>query len=167
MKRLNFDIFIIIIKAMLILMTGLLFVPGSVTAQERLSVNSGIANMRSGPGTKNDVLWQVEQYHPFRIIEKKGNWYKVKDFEKDIAWIHKSLLGKTKSVITKAPPPPKKGKKPAKVKYNIRAKPSIKSKILYEVGKGVPFKVLKQKGNWIKIEHADGDGGWIYKTLVW
>ncbi len=155
MKRLNIEISIKNIKAMLAITAVLLILPGFVFAQERLSVKVGIANMRSGPGTKFDVLWQVEQYHPFTIIEKKGDWYKIKDFENDVAWLSKFLLGKIEGVIT------------IKNKCNIRSKPGTKSQVLFTVEKGVPFKVLERKENWIKIEHADGDVGWIYKTLVW
>ena len=152
MKRLNIEV---IIKIITTILAVLLILPGLVFAQERLSVTTSIANMRSGPGTKYDVLWQVEQYHPVRIVEKKGNWYKVKDFENDVAWLHKSLLGKIEGVIT------------VKDKCNVRTKPNTKSSVLFTVERGVPFKVLERKGNWIKIEHADGDVGWIYKTLVW
>jgi len=27
--------------------------------------------------------------------------------------------------------------------------------------------VLTRKGNWIQVRHADGDKGWIHKSLVW
>jgi len=152
MKYLNIEV---IIKFSIAVMVVLLVLPGAVSAQQRLSITAGIANMRSGPGTKYDVLWQVEQYHPVIIVEKKGNWYKVKDFENDVAWLHKSLLGKIQGVIT------------IKDKCNVRSKSDTKSRVLFTVEKGVPFKVLMRKGNWINIEHADGDVGWIYKTLVW
>lgn len=134
---------------------SLFFMPVDTLAEERLSVISGIANMRSGPGTEDAVLWQVEQYHPVIVIEKKGNWYRVKDYENDTAWLHNSLLGKVESVIT------------VKDKSNVRSKPDTKSSILFTVDKGVPFKVLKKKGSWIKIQHADGDVGWIYNSLIW
>jgi SH3-like domain-containing protein len=152
MKRLNIEN---IIKIMIPLLIGLLILPGAVLAQERLSVTVGVANMRSGPGKKFDKIWQVEQYHPVMVVEKKGDWYKIKDFENDMAWLHKSLLGKIECVIS------------IKEECNIRSKPNTKSAILFKVEKGVPFKVLERQGNWIKIKHADGDVGWIYKTLVW
>ena len=158
MNRLNIEVTIKIIKAMLAITAVLLILPGFVVAQERLSVTSGIANIRSGPGTEYDVWWQVEQYHPFIIIEKKEDWYKIKDFENEEAWLHKSLLSKMETVITKIK---KKGT------CNIRSKPTTKSQILFTVEAGVPFKVLERKKNWIKVEHTDGDMGWIYKTLVW
>jgi SH3-like domain-containing protein len=133
----------------------LLMLPGICGAEERLSVTAGVANMRSGPETSGDVLWQVEQYHPLVVVEKKGNWYRVKDFENDMAWLHESLLGKVASVIT------------IKDGCNVRSQADANSSILFTVEKGVPFKVIEKNGNWIKIEHADGDVGWIYKTLVW
>lgn len=152
MRRLNIEV---ISKISIAVIAVLLVLPEGSFALERRSITAGIANMRSGPGTNYDVLWQVEKYHPVRIVQKKGNWYKIKDFENDEAWLHKSLLGKTQGVIT------------IKDKCNVRSKPDTKSTVLFTVEKGVPFKVLSRKGNWIKIEHADGDVGWIYKTLVW
>nr|WP_320191126.1 SH3 domain-containing protein [uncultured Desulfobacter sp.] len=128
---------------------------GIASASERLSVKSSVANLRNGSGTKYKVLWQVEKYHPFLVINKKKDWYEVKDFEGDTAWIHKTLLGKTDTVIS------------TKSKCNVRSKPDKSSDIVLRVERGVPFKVISRKGDWIKIEHADGEVGWIYKSLVW
>ena len=124
-------------------------------AGDRMSIKSKIANVRSGPGSGNDVLWQLERYHPLVILEKKGNWYRFEDFESDTAWIHKSLLDKTPSVVS------------VKSGCNVRSGPGTGNDVVFTVDKGVPFKVLSRKGKWIKIEHADGDQGWIFKTLVW
>ncbi|MFO7884156.1 MAG: SH3 domain-containing protein [Desulfobacteraceae bacterium] len=123
--------------------------------EERLCIESKIANIRSGPGTDHEVLWQVEQYHPVNIVEKKGKWYRFTDFEGDSGWVHDSLVGKTRSVIT------------IKDECNVRTGPGTDNSVTFLVEKGVPFKVLARKGNWLKIEHSDGDTGWIYKTLVW
>ena len=122
---------------------------------ERMAVTASVANIRSGPGTNNVIIWKIEKDHPFEIIEKKGEWYHFWDFEKDEGWIHKSLVGKVKTVITK------------KEKCNIRSGPGTKYEILFRVEKGIPFRVLKRQGVWIKIRHADGDQGWIHNTLVW
>lgn len=142
-------------KCGVIMMAVLLALPALLHAQERVSVKAKVANMRAAAGTDKDLLWQVEKYHPFIVIEKKGKWYRVKDFENDQAWIHNSLLGNVKCVIT------------MKDKCNIRSKPTTKSSVLFTAQRGVPFRVLKKEGNWIKVEHADGDVGWIFKKLVW
>ncbi len=122
---------------------------------ERLAVISSIANIRSGPGSSNVVIWKVEKDHPIEVIEKKGNWYHFQDFERDEGWIHKSLVGKLKTIITK------------KENCNIRSGAGTKYKVLFTVEKGIPFRVLERRGAWTKIRHADGDEGWIHNSLVW
>lgn len=122
---------------------------------ERLAVIDSIANIRSGPGTKNMIIWKIEKNHPVEIIEKKGDWYHFRDFEKDEGWLHKSLVGKVKTIITK------------KENCNIRSGPGTKYEIIFTVEKGIPFKVLKRQDKWIKIKHADGEQGWIYNNLIW
>jgi len=139
-----------------VLISALLLVLISSTAlAQRLSVGVPTANIRSGPGQKHDIMWKVEQYYPLVVIDKYGQWYQFKDFEGDKGWIHSSLVRSIPTVITN------------KDKCNIRSGPGTKSDIVFTVEKGVPFKVIKQKKNWIHIQHADGDKGWIYKPLVW
>ena len=122
---------------------------------ERLSVRVSAANVHSGPGKNYDILWKVEKYHPLFILEKSDPWYHFRDFEGDEGWIYKSLLRKIPSIITN------------REKCNVRAGPGTGYKILFSVEKGIPFKIIKRKGNWIHIGHADGDKGWIHKSLVW
>jgi SH3-like domain-containing protein len=134
----------------------LLILGFSATAfAERLAVSAPVANIRSGPGTRHNVLWKVEKFFPLLVIDKSGEWYQFKDFEGDRGWVHRSLVDKTPSVITKND------------KCNIRSGPGTNHNILFTVEKGIPFKVIKRKGSWIHIEHSDGDKGWIHKALVW
>jgi len=100
-------------------------------------------------------LWQIGKYHPILVLKKSGNWYHFQDFEGDKGWLHKSLVRNIPSVITN------------KEKCNVRSGPGTKFKILFTIKEGIPFKILKRKGNWIHIQHADGDKGWIHKSLVW
>ena len=137
-----------------VLILILILLAGTALAQ-RLAIVAPVANIRSGPNTGSDILWKVEKYYPIFVIKKSGSWYQFRDFEEDTGWVHKSLVGKVKAVITK------------KDLCNIRAKPGTKEKILFTVEKGIPFKVVKKRGRWLNIEHADGDRGWIHDSLVW
>jgi SH3-like domain-containing protein len=127
----------------------------NAAADERMSVRSNTANIRSGPGLKETTLWQVEKYYPVVIIEKKGEWRRIKDFEGDQGWVHISTLDKTPTVIVQSN------------KCNLRAGPGTQHAIAFTVEKGIPFKVLKRKGDWLEVEHSDGDRGWLHKPLVW
>ena len=142
------------IRSLILSLLLMVLIPG-VSVAERLAVTASTANVRSGPGTKHDWVWQVGKYYPISVLKKKGAWYFFRDFEGDEGWIHKSLLGKVPTVIT------------TKKKCNVRSGPGTNHTVAYAVGAGIPFKVVKRKGNWIQIEHADGDTGWIHKSLVW
>ena len=127
----------------------------SLALAERLSIKVPKANIRSGPGTKYEIIWQVGMYYPVQIIKKSGHWYQFSDYEGDAGWINDKLLGKQATVIT------------IKDKVNVRSGPATTYPVIFITERGVAFKVLKKKGKWIKIQHPDGDQGWIYKTLVW
>jgi SH3-like domain-containing protein len=138
----------------LILLCGLL---GLTTAQagERMAVKSELANVRSEPNAKGEQLWQVEKYHPLMVLEIKDDWCRVKDFEGDTGWVHISLLDKTPTVIVRVN------------RCNLRSGPGTEQAIAFTVDKGIPFKVLQKKGDWLEVQHADGDRGWLLKNLVW
>jgi SH3-like domain-containing protein len=122
---------------------------------ERLTVVVDKANIRSGPGKNYDVLWSVGKYYPVETIKKSGQWYKIRDFEDDEGWVFHTLLGKTPSLIIKAP------------LVNIRQGPGTKTKVVFQAEKGVSFKRIGTKEPWFKVQHSDGEVGWIHKSLVW
>ena len=138
-----------------IILVFLVLICTTLAHAERLAISATVANVRSGPGTTYDIIWKVEKYHPLFIIKKANEWYRFEDFEGDKGWVHKSLVGKIKTIITKSDI------------SNIRSGPGTKFKVLFKVEKGIPFKVLKRQGQWINIQHADGDQGWIHASLVW
>ena len=136
-----------------------LIIPGMVFpayAADRLTVSVNSAIVRTGPGTNYDIAWEnLDKNYPLEMVNKKGDWYYIRDYENDVGWIHRSNVATWDSVITK------------KDNCNVRSGPSTSSSVVFVVNNGVPFKVLKRKGRWIKIQHADGDSGWIYDSLVW
>jgi SH3-like domain-containing protein len=121
----------------------------------RLSVKTPVANIRSGPGAEYDVLWRAEKYYPFVPIGESGNWHYFTDFENDRGWIYKPLADRAPSVIIKE-----------KI-CDIRSGPGESHESLFKVRKGVPFKILEKKGEWIRVEHGDGDKGWVHESFVW
>lgn len=135
-------------------MSFLFLMSGEALAQ-RLAVVVDKANIRSGPGQNHEVLWSVGKYYPVNTIQKSGNWYKIRDFEDDRGWIHNSLLKEIPAVIVKVP------------LANVREAAGTKARLLFHAEKGVSFKRLAVKGNWIKVQHADSEIGWIHKSLIW
>ncbi len=138
-----------------LLISGFLLLFVTPALAERLSVSVNEANVRSGPGFEYGIIWKADRYYPLNIIKKTGEWCQFRDFEGDEGWIHRSIISNTSSVIT------------VRENCNIRSAPSMEATVLFRVESGIPFKVLKREKDWIQIEHADGDGGWIHQSLVW
>lgn len=139
--------------AALILALSLL-VP-TLSLAEMMSITGRWVNFREGPSTKTAVVFKADKYYPVKVLKKTGNWAQVEDFQGDQAWISLSLLSKEKGVVIKAN------------KANIRTQPSTKAPVSFTASKGCAFKVLEQQGDWVHVEHADGDKGWVHKSLVW
>lgn len=138
----------------------LLFPSLTLADLEMMSVNSDSVNLRSGPGTSYDVLWEYGKGFPLIIVQRKGDWVKVKDFENDAGWIFKSLLSKKGHLIVKV-------NKDKNRKINIRSGPGTKYRVVGKAYYGVVFETLEQKDGWAKIKHDTGLVGWIKRSLLW
>lgn len=132
----------------------LLFAANTLAA-EFVSVRKDGVNIRSGPSTSNEILWEVFKGFPLKIVKKRGNWSQTVDFEGDEGWIYSPLLSNKKTVIVKV--------KTA----NMRIGPGQDYEIIATVKYGVVFKPVDSEGDWIKVSHADGTIGWIYRNLLW
>lgn len=134
----------------------LMAAPVVCPAGQRVSVNVETANVRTGPGPKYDIVWKgVEKYYPLVVLDQVDTWYYVKDFESDTGWISKKLVDQTETVIT------------IRERSSVRKGPGSKEPLAFVVDSGVPFRVVTRKGEWIQVQHADGDKGWLHKSLVW
>jgi SH3-like domain-containing protein len=127
---------------------------------EMLSIAKDGVNLRSGPGTKYEIKWEYGEGFPLRVVSKKGDWYKVKDFEGDTGWIFKSLLTSGGHMIVKV-------NKKSNKKVNIRSGPGTKFKVVGKAYYGVVFQTLEQKNGWAKLKHDTGLEGWIKRSLLW
>ena len=124
------------------------------------SIQGVKVQLRSGPGTQYTAKWQYGDGFPFKIIDRKGKWIKIKDFENDTGWIYKKYTSNTKHMIVKA----NKGKKK---KINIRKGPATKYEVIGQAYYGVVFKTLEQKKGWAKVKHESGLIGWVKRSLLW
>ena len=139
-----------------ILSITLCFDTSSALGGERLSISVPKANVRTCNDLSCEIAWQAEMYYPIEIIKKEDAWCFFKDYEGDKGWIHISVVGPTETVITAGDG-----------QHSVYKEPNMESEKAFIVEKGVPFKQLEKNGRWIHIQHADGDEGWIYDSLVW
>jgi len=128
---------------------------------EMVSIKKNKVNVRSGPGKNYKVFWQLYKDCPVKILEKKGEWAKTKDYEGDIGWIHQSLLSKNRTVVVFSEEVIIAGNN-----VNIRSGPAKNFRLLFQLNRGNPVKVIEREGPWAKIKSQNGKIGWVHKSLL-
>lgn len=136
------------------LLSGNVATPPAI-AMELASINGARVNMRSGPGKKFPVLWHLDEGYPLQVLQRKGAWVKVRDFEGDQGWVSRSLTGNAPHMIVKVR------------LANIRATPSTGGAIVGMAEYGVVFRTIKRDRHWVKVRHEDGLTGWVARPLLW
>lgn len=131
-------------------------IPTLCFAAKNVSVKKDNVNVRTGPGTNFPVYMELFKGYPLRVIQQKGDWIQVSDFENDKGWIFAKLVVPGNTVIVN-------GKK----SINMRTKPSTNATVVATVDRGVVLTKLSTQGKWTKVKHSQGTTGWIYNPLLW
>jgi SH3-like domain-containing protein len=124
-------------------------------AKQMVSVKGSTLNMRSGPGTNNTILWELQKGYPLQVIQRKNRWLKIKDFEGDTGWVAASLTGRTPHHIVKVN------------NANVRSGPGTQHRIVGKATYGELMRTREKRGSWVRVERAEGKSGWISKKLLW
>ena len=138
------------------LIVSVVLVFGLMFAQAKMMcVRTTKANVRGGPGGKYDVLWVEWQYAPFQILEQKGRWYHIMDFDGYEGYLHSSVLSDDPGVIVDVE------------ETLVRTGPGDDYKAKWILEHGYPLLVLERKETWLKVTDAEEVTGWIDKDNVW
>ena len=123
-------------------------------------VNVSKANVRTGPGTWYEKMWDVYKYTPLQKVgvSVSGDWYAARDVDGDIVWIKKGLVtnGYGCAVVKTH-------------QVNVRTGPGT-SRPLSPLSPAVhydSFRVMEKRGGWIKVKDEKGNTGWIDKSDLW
>ena len=150
-----------IFRSVIILGTVLLVtLYASTSLADMVSIDGDDVNMRSGPGTKYKVLWELGNGFPLMVLKRSGQWLRVRDFEGTIGWVHRDVTQKTPHMVVKV-------HKNSKKRINVRSGPGTKYRIVAKAYYGVVFKTLSQKNGWVNVQHEKGVTGWIKRSLLW
>lgn len=121
-----------------------------------MSLKFSEVNGRSGPNSNFPIIFSYKlNGMPVKVLGEFDNWYKVMDFNGDIAWLSKHLVSKARTVMTIS-----------NLSYifydsNIRHfYPKAK------VGKNVVLRLIKCKKDRCKIK-INKMNGWINKSDIW
>lgn len=125
-------------------------------ALEMVSVDRNEINMRTGPGTSNASVWLLSRGYPLMIIDRKGEWLKVRDFESDEGWVYGPMTAKKPHMVVKAQGP-----------VNLRKGPGTNTAVVGEVRRGDVLRTIGQSKGWAQVETSSGTRGWVARDLLW
>jgi SH3-like domain-containing protein len=93
---------------------------------------------------------------PLEVVVDTDAWVKVRDYNGHLAWIEKSALGGSRSVMVKAD-------------ATVRKQPHADADVAFRAARGVLLEVTGDADayGWLPVRHADGLAGWIPVNEVW
>ncbi len=133
----------------------LVFFAHPAWAQTMVSVAGSTVNMRAAPSTNSEVLWELHKGYPLEVLGEKDGWVQVRDFENDRGWVLKSLTGNAPHHVV------------SNTTANIRSGPGTNHNLVATAQRGELLRTLEKRGDWVRIERASGQVGWISKPLLW
>lgn len=147
-------------KDTFVLLSAVLFGIFFAARADALCVQTGKANVRSGPGTAYGIVWEVYRYMPFKKVGTSltNDWYAVKDVDGDVNWVHKSLVTRAYScAVVKAE------------EVHVRTGPGTRYALagLSSAKKYYSFRVLDRKGSWVKLRDEERNTGWVHANYLW
>lgn len=143
-------------QSLAIAATSILLLQAGVShAQSMVSVNTNTLNMREAPSTGSPVMWKLSRGYPLQVVERKGNWLKVRDFEGDDGWVSRSLTARKPYHVVKS-----------KV-ANLRSGPGTGYRVKGKLEYGETVRTISKQGSWVKVKHDSLGQGWVAKRLLW
>jgi SH3-like domain-containing protein len=132
-----------------------LLLPAMAQAREFVSIKGKTVNVREQPNTRSATLWELNKGYPLQVVQRRGQWVKVRDFEEPLGWVHAPLTAKTPHrVVT------------SRV-ANLRAGPGQNHKVVGKLEQSEVVRTLGNKGTWAQVQRKDGQRGWVAKNLTW
>ena len=122
-----------------------------------VSLKNSLTYMRSGPGKKYPIIFEIKQKgYPLKIISEFNNWRKVTTSNNLSGWIHTQMLSSFRTGII--------------IKSTLLKKtPSEKSKPEAKLLSKLLVNIKKCNLKWCKVEIIKNKVfvGWIKKSSVW
>ena len=129
--------------------------PSGLPLPRFVSLDSGEANMRTGPGRRYPILWvYTRRGLPLEVTAEYGQWRRVRDSTGVEGWMHVSLLSGRRTVQIIG------GNAVLRTDPHADAPPAILAE------DGAQGLLETCRGDWCRIEMQDRDG-WLPRTRFW
>ena len=114
------------------------------------------APMYDAPSAKSQALFVALAGTPVELVVSLDGWSKVRDSRGDLAWIEKKHLAEKRNVIVRME------------RAQVRAAAEDKAALVFEAERDVVLELLEAvPGGWVKVQHRDGQSGFLKASQVW
>lgn len=120
-----------------------------------LIVKTSVANLYSKPSFTSEMVSQALMWELSKILDKKDNWYKIRQWDQYESWTHKFYTTEINPDVLSS-------------KYTIHnrlewvySKPNNQSSIIGEVLFGTEIPLVEKNGNWLTIQFPNKKTGYI------
>ncbi len=121
-----------------------------------VSLKSDDANIRVGPSKNYPIeIKFIKKNYPLKVLDEYEEWRKVEDFNRNIGWIHKSLISGIRTGIVLS----NDNKK-------IQLLNTLDGDVIGEIGNGNIVFLEKCKIDWCLVSLGDFEG-WMDKNYIW
>ncbi|MDO4905440.1 MAG: SH3 domain-containing protein [Lautropia sp.] len=121
------------------------------------SIGTEDAVMFDAPSDKAKRIYQAPRGMPVEVISVLQDWVKVRDFEGDVAWVHRDDLADRRTVI-------------ARERLSLRKEPSEMAGSWFEAAPGVIFDLQQDRADsegFVRVRHTDGQVGFLDSAQLW
>jgi SH3-like domain-containing protein len=123
---------------------------------EFLSIASPVAILYDAPSLSAEKLYVANMNLPVEVVVKVEGWVKVRDSHGYLAWVESSNLSSKRFVIINVPV------------AGVHQTANHSSPLLYQAQQGVVLEWLEAvSGTWVKVQHQDGQVGYIRTDQIW
>ena len=121
-----------------------------------VSLKSDNSNLRVGPSENYPIkLRYIVANTPVEIIDEYEDWRKIKDYEGNKGWLHKSLIKGKRFAIVNTP-----------YQEGLQVFNKPKGNNIGKIGKKNVLEVKTCLINWCKIKY-EKNKGWVNKLNLW
>ena len=121
-----------------------------------VSLKSDDANIRVGPSKNYPIeIKYIKKNYPLKVLDEYEEWRKVEDFNRNIGWIHKSLISGIRTGIVLS-----------NDNKNISILNTLNGNVIGEIGNGNIVFLEKCKIDWCLVSLDDYEG-WMNKNYIW
>ncbi len=131
---------------------------------DTLVVNSpgdGFLNLRTGPGSKYQVIMRMPHRSHVETLEIAGNWARVRHETGNVGWAFRKYM------VSPEPGPVRyRVVSPNDGFLNLRTGPGTRYDIITPMYNGTRVTILESAGAWVRVRTDLGQEGWAFAKYL-